>query len=146
MASKPSFMKRINMRLFKASAIFVVLTALAAVMFWRAGETAAQKRAEGVKNTFAEKPSAGERAFSEFDEWVKRYLSGDFSDESAFISKGENLALRRRELFKDLIRTNPRTAIEKAVFGRTAKASSGFHYSIFREKKKRKRRFQCLCR
>lgn len=50
-----------------------------------------------------------------FDDWVERYLSGDFSGDRAFIQTGESLAAERRKIFEQLIRTNPQSAVEKTI-------------------------------
>jgi FG-GAP-like repeat len=79
----------------------ILLLVLAAVLMRQAGEVSAQTD-----------------AFAAFDEWVVKYLGGDLAGETDFVQTGERLAMERRELFKDLIRTNPSKAIERAVSGK----------------------------
>lgn len=91
---------------------FCLLLSLAAVLLWSVGSVWAQKGAfEAQKAAQIEDV----QVFSEFDEWLRQFGRGNFSGESEFIESGEEIALKRRELFKELMRTNPRKAIETAV-------------------------------
>ncbi len=59
--------------------------------------------------------------FSEFDAWGKQYLEGNFGGGSEQLKRGENLAAKRRELFKELIRLSPKAALERAISAETYK-------------------------
>jgi hypothetical protein len=90
-------MKKILLKMF----VFAALSVLAIFLILNFGKTSAQKNLDP--------------AFSEFDNWAKSYLDGDRSNDPAFINSGEELAFKRRELFKKLIQTDPRAAIERAI-------------------------------
>lgn len=53
--------------------------------------------------------------FAEFDAWLKQYVGENLSADTAENHYGENLALKRRQLLKDLIRVDPKAALEKAI-------------------------------
>ena len=57
--------------------------------------------------------------FTEFDVWVKQYVEGNFNGNAEQLKSGENLAAERRELFKELIRLAPKTALEYAILDAT---------------------------
>jgi hypothetical protein len=97
----------------RRSVCFALLLVLAAVVIWHSGAISAQSdfRAVAVKS---DKLIESE-VFRQFDAWVGQYLSGNYAVEGEFLKTGETLAARRRELFKQLIRSNPRAAIETAV-------------------------------
>jgi len=109
---------------------FALLSVLAATLLWRAGAALAQKDAGDSLNAAQIEQS---RIFSEFDEWAKNYAGGGFSSGSEFVKAGAELAAKRRALFKTLIRTNPRAAIEKAVSEETRKGLP-FEITQFLEK------------
>ncbi|MGC2237036.1 MAG: FG-GAP-like repeat-containing protein, partial [Pyrinomonadaceae bacterium] len=104
-------MKRINLNSPKA-VVFAALLIFAAFLILHSGKASAEKNAGAA---LSEKQSAESQVFSEFDDWIKRFLDGNFSNKRKFFSSGEKLAFKRRELFKELIKTNPQAAIEKAV-------------------------------
>ena len=61
-------------------------------------------------------------AFDEFDFWIRQYAEGNFrADDDEQIKRGETLAVERRELFKELIRLDPHSALEKAISVETYK-------------------------
>ncbi|HEY8560789.1 MAG TPA: FG-GAP-like repeat-containing protein [Pyrinomonadaceae bacterium] len=93
-------------------ALLLLLLTFAAV--WRAGDAAAQPEPA----TDVEKAAESE-IFGRFDDWVAQYLSGDFPGDREFLQAGVALAERRREIFRQLIRTNPRAAVEKAIKAET---------------------------
>ncbi|HEX8368546.1 MAG TPA: FG-GAP-like repeat-containing protein [Pyrinomonadaceae bacterium] len=101
--------KNVSMR---TAACLGLLLALAAVLMWRGGATAAQTE---FNPAITNRQIVDSPVFSAFDDWVKQYLSGNFEGETGFIEAGENLARERRESFKQLIESEPKTAIEKAV-------------------------------
>lgn len=88
----------------------VLLLLLCVVALWQSSETAAQL---ANKNAPANTTTDSE-VFDRFDTWLEQYLDGKFSD-PVFIQTGGNLASARRTAFKELIRANPRAAIERAV-------------------------------
>ncbi|HEY0427793.1 MAG TPA: hypothetical protein VGC76_08420, partial [Pyrinomonadaceae bacterium] len=108
-------MKSVNIYSFissRKSICFILLCLLAIVLMWRSGEILAQKDAG---ETLTSGKFVDSKAFSEFDEWIKLYLDGNFAGEREFIKSGEEIARKRRELFKELIRTNPEKAIKTSV-------------------------------
>lgn len=95
------------------SIAFLALPLLLLFAFmWRAADTSAQRETDPAAKL---KQSADREVFRQFDYWVEQFLSGSFSDRGEFVQTGENLAARRRELFADLIRVNPQSAIENAI-------------------------------
>jgi hypothetical protein len=88
----------------------VILLLLCVGVLWRSSETAAQR---ANKNAPANKTTDSE-VFNRFDAWLEQYLGGNSSGPES-IQTGENLASARRTAFKELIRDNPRAAIERAV-------------------------------
>ena len=88
----------------------VLLLLLCVVVLWQSSETAAQR---ANKNAPTNRTTDSE-VFNRFDAWVEQYLNGNFSGDE-IIQTGENLASARRTAFKELIRADPRTAIERAV-------------------------------
>ena len=87
-----------------------LLVLLCLVVLWQSSETTAQR---ADKNAAADR-IADPEVFNRFDTWVEQYLNGKFSGDE-IIQTGENLASARRTAFKELIRANPRAAIERAV-------------------------------
>lgn len=57
--------------------------------------------------------------FDKFDNWVKSYVANDYRADSRQAAAGEDLALERRELLKQLIKDNPQAALEKALSAET---------------------------
>jgi hypothetical protein len=106
-----SDMKRIDLNSPK-TVILAALLIFAALLILHSGKASAEKK---VATTISERQSVESKVFSEFDDWIKRYLDGNFSDKREFIGSGEEIAFKRRELFKELIKTNPQAAIGKAV-------------------------------
>ncbi|HEX8250349.1 MAG TPA: FG-GAP-like repeat-containing protein [Pyrinomonadaceae bacterium] len=98
--------------LMRTAACFGLLLALAAILMWR-GAAAAEETEFNAALT--NRQIVNSPVFSAFDNWIKQYLSGNSGAESGFIEAGENLARERRELFRQLIESEPETAIEKAV-------------------------------
>jgi hypothetical protein len=96
----------------RTTAYLSLLLVFSVGAIWRSGAISAQNEPADSKKS---EQSIETGVFAQFDNWVERYSSGNFADESEFIQAGESIALRRRELFKQLIRTNPRAAIDKAV-------------------------------
>ena len=94
------------------TAFLTLLLLLAFVLIWRAGETSAQRE---IDKPQTKSQIAQDNVFAQFDDWIGQYLSGSFAADGEFLQAGENLAARRRELFKQLIKTNPQAAIERAV-------------------------------
>lgn len=68
-----------------------------------------QTQAEKIKQ-ITEAP-----VFSEFDAWVKEYLASNIRHSDEQIRRGEELALKRHELFKELMELAPRTALEQVA-------------------------------
>ncbi len=58
---------------------------------------------------------ANSPVFNELDRWVKSFTSNGYRAEPDQAEIGENLALKRRELLKQLIQTNPKAALAKAI-------------------------------
>jgi hypothetical protein len=105
--NKPKFFSIKLITILALPALF-----LSAIM-WRADDASA--RNDEQTSTVNAKQSPDAEVFARFDDWTKRFLSGKFESDTAFAAEGETLAARRRELLKDLIRTNPRAAIERAI-------------------------------
>jgi hypothetical protein len=98
---------------FKGTTILLTLIILFALaLLWRADETRAQRE---INSSRANKQAVQPEIFRQFDDWVARYLSNASSADAEFLQTGEKLAAERCEAFKNLIRTNPRAAIESAV-------------------------------
>jgi hypothetical protein len=108
----------VSLRKAKKTICFAVLLSLAAFFVWRAGDASAQKGSFAPLN---KGQTAESKIFSEFDEWIRDYSEGNFANESEFIRNGEAIARNRRESFKELIRMNPRKAIETAISEETQK-------------------------
>jgi hypothetical protein len=53
--------------------------------------------------------------FGEFEAWLRAFADNGFAPESEHLRSGENLAIKRAEIFKELARTNPQAALEKSV-------------------------------
>src|SRR5687768_17398955 len=58
--------------------------------------------------------------FSEFESWRKQYLQGNFAEAGEHLRRGEQLALKRRELLKELIVLAPKAALERAITSDTS--------------------------
>lgn len=98
--------------------IFFVLTMIAlAVLVWRdlsdSRDTSKMNAAHHVENSRSNEKANDSPIFDEFDFWIKQYLNGASS--SNHLSEGERLAAARREALRQLIETNPRAALERAV-------------------------------
>src|SRR5215207_11151108 len=93
----------------RRAAAFLILFLFAALgVLHYAGETAAQSDS-----------TIDSEVFTQFDEWVAGFLGGNIDAHDRFIQTGAELARRRRDSFKQLIRTNPRAAIERAIGAET---------------------------
>ncbi|HEX8267630.1 MAG TPA: BACON domain-containing carbohydrate-binding protein, partial [Pyrinomonadaceae bacterium] len=55
------------------------------------------------------------QVFAEFDAWIKDYSNGNFDDKDKHQQLGEQLAVRRQEILKQLIGLDPQAALEKAL-------------------------------
>jgi hypothetical protein len=53
--------------------------------------------------------------FNQFDAWLKSYVGKGYRIDSEQVVLGENLALKRKQLLKQLIEINPEAALEKAL-------------------------------
>ncbi len=95
-------MKRIGLFLVIG---FIVLTL--GSIFWT--HSKAQNNLASVKQ-FADSP-----IFAEFDAWVEQDFNKEFADISEHHRIGGNLALQREKVLKELIRFDPKTALEKAI-------------------------------
>jgi uncharacterized delta-60 repeat protein len=60
-------------------------------------------------------PAAQPTVFSRFDDWTSRYLVAAAGDRAALLVEGRELAAERRAVLTQLIRTDPRAALEAAV-------------------------------
>ena len=60
-------------------------------------------------------------AFPEFDVWVGQYEDAKFRANDEQIKRGETLAAKRRELFKELIQLDPQAALKRAISVETYK-------------------------
>jgi hypothetical protein len=59
--------------------------------------------------------------FEQFDVWVKAYVGNGYRADDEQVSRGETLALKRRELLKQLIKIDPKAALDKAITAETLK-------------------------
>ena len=76
-------------------------------------ETPKINAAELIENIQSTEKIKDPAIFDEFDFWVTQYLNGDLSEEH--LSKGQRLVSERRVVLKQLIKINPKAAIERAV-------------------------------
>ena len=53
--------------------------------------------------------------FAEFTAWIEQYRNGNFKNEAEHNQIGENLAVKRKEIFKELIRLDPKKALELSI-------------------------------
>lgn len=53
--------------------------------------------------------------FDQFDTWIKSYINNGYRADDQQMRFGEDLAVKRRQLLKELIQLDPKAALEKAI-------------------------------
>ncbi|HEX8250364.1 MAG TPA: FG-GAP-like repeat-containing protein [Pyrinomonadaceae bacterium] len=110
---------------------FFLFPAVLAVLTWQtsilsAGESSGENASNQTRHlhsgvypgqSFVEKNDglADSPVFEEFNAWVTRHLNNDFADAAQHNETGENLAVRRRRILKELIQTDPQAALRQAI-------------------------------
>ena len=82
-------MKSNSLFSLRSISILLILGLFAVTVLWRADGTSAQFVSQLTETN---KTALKEDDFRKFDDWMRRYFGGDFSDRSEFIEAGEKLA------------------------------------------------------
>jgi hypothetical protein len=65
---------------------------------------------QSEENAIADSP-----VFDQFNAWISSYISNGLTTNSEQMNLGEDLAVKRKQLLKELIQLNPKAALEKAI-------------------------------
>jgi hypothetical protein len=106
----------------RAVLLTVFLSGASAILMWQTADElsfgSASKASAAIElhgDHSQSQKSSDSSIFAEFNDWTNEHLNEEFSDGDEHLRKGERLAVRRREVLKQLIESNPSDALEYAI-------------------------------